>query len=136
MQFSIVVAAMAVTTLVAISLVESAELPSNPAVTTDRGDITGAMVAVMKDGSVLFQQGFGYGGVDEQVPMVPERSIIRPGSTSKPFTWSAVLRPVERGKITILIVISTTTWISKSCLSLQSADHPARSDEPRVRLRP
>jgi CubicO group peptidase (beta-lactamase class C family) len=54
---------------------------------------------VVKDGSVILQQGYGYADVDKRVPMDPERTMIRPGSTSKLFTWTAVMQLVEQGKI-------------------------------------
>jgi CubicO group peptidase (beta-lactamase class C family) len=122
MRFRIVVAAMTVA-LAAISPAESSEPSSNPSATTDRsvhpldrddldawldgllpyamksGDIAGAVVAVVKDGSVLFQQGYGYADIDKRIPMDPERTMIRVGSTSKLFTWTAVMQLVEEGKI-------------------------------------
>ena len=63
------------------------------------GDIAGALVAVVKDGRVLFQQGYGYADVAMHIPMDPEKTMIRPGSTSKLFTWTAVMQLVEQGKI-------------------------------------
>ena len=63
------------------------------------GDIAGAVVVIVKDGKVLFQKGYGYSDFDKRVPMDPERTLIRPGSTSKLFTWTAVMQLVEQGKI-------------------------------------
>jgi len=63
------------------------------------GDIAGAVVAVVKDGKVLLQGGYGYADVDRRIPMDPQRTMIRPGSTSKLFTWTAVMQLVEQGKI-------------------------------------
>ncbi len=64
-----------------------------------QGDIAGGVIAVVKDGQVLFQQGYGYADVDQRVPMDPVKTLIRPGSTSKLFTWTAVMQLVEQGKI-------------------------------------
>lgn len=63
------------------------------------GDIAGAVIAVVKDGKVLFQEGYGYSDVEKRTPMDPQQTMIRPGSTSKLFTWTAVMQLVEQGKI-------------------------------------
>jgi CubicO group peptidase (beta-lactamase class C family) len=62
-------------------------------------DIAGAVVAVVKDGSVLFQSGYGHADVEKKTPMDPERVMFRIGSTSKLFTWTAVMQLVEQGKL-------------------------------------
>jgi CubicO group peptidase (beta-lactamase class C family) len=64
-----------------------------------KGDIAGAVVIVVKDGQVLLQKGYGYADVAKKVPVDPERTLFRPGSISKLFTWTAVMQQVERGKI-------------------------------------
>lgn len=64
-----------------------------------RGDIAGAVVVVVKDGAVLTQRGFGYSDVAKRTPVDPETTLFRPGSTSKLFTWTAVMQLVEAGKI-------------------------------------
>jgi CubicO group peptidase (beta-lactamase class C family) len=63
------------------------------------GDIAGAVIAVVKDGKVLFQSGYGYADVERKVPMDPEQVMMRIGSTSKLFTWTAVMQLVEQGKL-------------------------------------
>ena len=63
------------------------------------GDIAGAVIAVVKDGKVIFQEGYGYSDVEKRTPMDAEKTMIRPGSTSKLFTWTAVMQLVEQGKI-------------------------------------
>jgi CubicO group peptidase (beta-lactamase class C family) len=63
------------------------------------GDIAGGVVAVVKDGNVLLQKGFGYADVGRQILMDPERTMVRAGSTSKLFTWTAVMQLVEQGKL-------------------------------------
>jgi CubicO group peptidase (beta-lactamase class C family) len=64
-----------------------------------RGDIAGAVVVIVKDGQVLTQRGFGYSDVAARKPVDPETTLFRPGSTSKLFTWTAVMQQVEAGKI-------------------------------------
>src|SRR3974390_2032475 len=63
------------------------------------GDIAGSVIAVVKEGKVLFQQGYGYADVDRRLPMDADRTMVRVGSTSKLFTWTAVMQLVEQGKI-------------------------------------
>jgi CubicO group peptidase (beta-lactamase class C family) len=65
----------------------------------ENGDIAGSMVVVVKDGKVLFQSGYGYADVARKIPMDPEKVLTRIGSTSKLFTWTAVMQLVEQGKL-------------------------------------
>jgi CubicO group peptidase (beta-lactamase class C family) len=63
------------------------------------GDIAGAVVVVVKDGEILAQKGYGYSDVEKRTPVDPERTLFRPGSVSKLFTWTAVMQQVEQGKL-------------------------------------
>ena len=63
------------------------------------GDMAGAVVVVVKDGRVLLQKGYGYADVSKKVEMDPEQTMVRIGSTSKLFTWTAVMQLVETGKL-------------------------------------
>jgi CubicO group peptidase (beta-lactamase class C family) len=63
------------------------------------GDIAGAVVAVVKDGEIVTERGFGYADVASKKPVDPKLTLFRPGSTSKLFTWTAVMQLVEQGKI-------------------------------------
>jgi hypothetical protein len=63
------------------------------------GDIAGAVVAVVKDGKVLTERGYGYSDVEKRAPVDPKRTLFRPGSVSKLVTWTAVMQLVEQGKI-------------------------------------
>src|SRR5882757_7948632 len=63
------------------------------------GDIAGAVVAVVKDGKVLTERGYGYSDVAKQTPVDPKKTLFRPGSVSKLFTWTAVMQLVGQGKI-------------------------------------
>lgn len=65
----------------------------------EAGDIAGAVVSVVKDGKVLLQKGYGYADVKAKVPMSAETTMVRPGSTSKLFTWTAVMQQVQAGKL-------------------------------------
>jgi CubicO group peptidase (beta-lactamase class C family) len=64
-----------------------------------QADIAGAVVVIVKDGRVLTQRGFGYADLAARRRVDPETTLFRPGSTSKLFTWTAVMQLVEKGKI-------------------------------------
>jgi CubicO group peptidase (beta-lactamase class C family) len=63
------------------------------------GDIAGAVVAVVQDGQILTERGYGYSDVAKRTPVDPKLTLFRPGSVSKLFTWTAVMQLVEQGKI-------------------------------------
>jgi len=63
------------------------------------GDIAGGVVSVVKDGNVLLQKGYGFADVGKHVPMDAAATLTRVGSTSKLFTWTAVMQLVEAGKL-------------------------------------
>ncbi len=65
----------------------------------ERENIAGAVVLVVKDGTVLFAKGYGYSDVDKKAPVTVDATLFRPGSISKLFTWTAVMQLVERGKL-------------------------------------
>ncbi|MDP9012414.1 MAG: beta-lactamase family protein [Pseudomonadota bacterium] len=63
------------------------------------GHIAGGVAVVVKDGRVLTEKGYGYADVALKTPMDPSTTLIRPGSISKLFTWTAVMQLVERGTL-------------------------------------
>ena len=65
----------------------------------ERGDVAGAVVAVVKNGEVIFAKGYGFADVKNHKPVDAERTMFRPGSISKLFTWTAVMQLVEQGKL-------------------------------------
>jgi CubicO group peptidase (beta-lactamase class C family) len=62
-------------------------------------DIAGAVVAIVKDGQVLFAKGYGWADVAGRKPVTVDGTMFRPGSVSKLFTWTAVMQLVEQGKL-------------------------------------
>lgn len=64
-----------------------------------RADIPGAVVVVVKDGKILFAEGYGYADLKTKRRVDPNATIFRPGSVSKLFTWTAVMQLVQAGKI-------------------------------------
>ena len=64
-----------------------------------RGGIAGATVSVVKDGQIVLSKGYGYADVKKRIPVSGDRTLFRPGSVSKLFTWTAVMQLVEQGKL-------------------------------------
>jgi len=62
-------------------------------------DIAGAVVAVVKDGQILIERGYGYSDVAAHMPVDPKLTLFRPGSVSKLVTWTAVMQLVEQGRV-------------------------------------
>jgi CubicO group peptidase (beta-lactamase class C family) len=69
--------------------------------------IAGATVAVVKDGELFFAKGYGYADVKEKKPVIVDKTLFRPGSVSKLFTWTAVMQLFEQGKIDLNADINT-----------------------------
>lgn len=65
----------------------------------EHADIAGAVIAVVKDGKLLFTKGYGYSDYEKKIPVSPENTLFRPGSISKLFTWTSVMQQVEQGKL-------------------------------------
>lgn len=61
--------------------------------------VYGAEMVMVKDGEILFSQGYGYADADRQIPYDPERTIIRSGSIVKTVTAAAVMQLSEQGKL-------------------------------------
>jgi CubicO group peptidase (beta-lactamase class C family) len=82
-----------------IDEVMTSEMETNP--------FPGAVVSVVKDGRVLFQKGYGYADPEKQTPVEPTSTIFRIGSTTKLFTWTAVMQLAEQGKLDLDADINT-----------------------------
>jgi CubicO group peptidase (beta-lactamase class C family) len=65
----------------------------------EQTDVAGAVVVVVKDGKVLLKKGYGFSDVAKRTPVDPDKTLFRPGSISKLFTWTAVMQLVEQGKL-------------------------------------
>ena len=64
-----------------------------------RGDIAGGAIVVVKDGKVLFAQGYGHADLEHRTPVSPATTLFRIGSVSKLFTWTAVMQLVEQHRL-------------------------------------
>lgn len=56
-------------------------------------------IAIARGGRTVFAKGYGFQDVRTQTPVDPDRTLFRPGSVSKLFTWVAVMQLVEQGKL-------------------------------------
>jgi CubicO group peptidase (beta-lactamase class C family) len=72
-----------------------------------RGDIAGATLSVVKDGEILFAKGYGFSNLEKRSPVIPDKTLFRPGSVSKLFTWTAVMQQVEQGKLDLDADVNT-----------------------------
>lgn len=61
--------------------------------------VPGAALVFVKDGQILFSQGYGYGNLETKNPVIPEQTIFRVGSISKLFTATAVMQLAEQKKL-------------------------------------
>jgi len=61
-------------------------------------DIPGATVAVV-DGDSTFTKGYGVRDVRTDAPVEADDTLFRIGSTSKLFTWTAVMQGIEAGRL-------------------------------------
>lgn len=66
-----------------------------------RGDVAGGVITVVKDGKVVFAKGYGYDNLKKRTVPSPEATLFRIGSTSKLFTWTAVMQLVQAGKLNL-----------------------------------
>ncbi|MCM3439603.1 serine hydrolase domain-containing protein [Metabacillus halosaccharovorans] len=62
----------------------------------ERNGLPGASIVVVKDGKLVYEQGYGH---DSEGEPITENSLMRIGSTSKSFTSFAVVQLVDEGKI-------------------------------------
>lgn len=64
-------------------------------------EVAGAVVTVVSGGKVIFTKGYGYADVDRKIPVDGEKTLFRPGSVSKLFTWTALMQQVEKGRVNL-----------------------------------
>lgn len=71
--------------------------------------LAGAALAIVKDGKVLLQKGYGYADTDRSIPVDPERTVFRVASISKVITATAVMQLAEQGKVDLNSDLSAYT---------------------------
>lgn len=63
----------------------------------DRDHVAGVEVAVVQDGQIVLKKGYGFAGPNRLVD--PDNTLFRVGSISKTFTWIALAKEAEAGRI-------------------------------------
>lgn len=64
-------------------------------------------VAIAQGGELIFARGYGYQDIEQEIRVDPAETLFRPGSTSKLFTWVAVMQQVEQGKLDLDADVNT-----------------------------
>ncbi|HEX8335996.1 MAG TPA: serine hydrolase domain-containing protein [Pyrinomonadaceae bacterium] len=83
--------------------------------------LPGLSVAVARGGKIVLAKGYGFADLERKVPATPE-TVYQIGSVSKQFTAAAVMRLVERGKVSL-----------DDQLTKYLPDYPTRGHRPLVR---
>lgn len=65
----------------------------------DKYHVPGVTLAVVKDGAVLLEKGYGYADVEAKVPVDPLKTRFSIASVSKVFTATAAMQLAEQGKL-------------------------------------
>jgi len=58
--------------------------------------IPGVTFSLVQNGKLFFAKGYGYADLEQQIPVVADRSLFRVGSISKLFTATAIMQLVEQ----------------------------------------
>ena len=69
-------------------------------------EVAGAVVTVVQDGQVVFSRGYGFSDAARTVPFDGQSTLVRPGSISKLFTWTALVQLIGAGKVELDAPIS------------------------------
>lgn len=70
-------------------------------------NIPSGTIAIVKGGDVVFAKGYGHQNIAKNIPVDPAKTLFRPGSTSKLFTWVAVMQMVEQGNLDLDVDVNT-----------------------------
>lgn len=62
-------------------------------------NIPNLTVSVVADGEIVLTKGYGFKDIEKRIPVDPDKTLFRIGSTSKLFTWTAIMQLVEEGKL-------------------------------------
>ena len=73
----------------------------------EENHIPGAAIAVVRDGEMLLAKGYGYADLEKGIPVDPEQTVFRIGSSGKVFTWTAVMQLIEQGKLDLNADVNT-----------------------------
>ncbi len=70
-------------------------------------DVSAMTVSIVKDGRLIFAKGYGLQNREKNIPVSAETSLFRIGSTSKLFTWTAIMQLLEQGRIDLDVDVNT-----------------------------
>jgi CubicO group peptidase (beta-lactamase class C family) len=73
----------------------------------EQANVAGAAVSIVQNGRVVLDKGYGFASFDPPRPVDPDTTLFRIGSITKTFTWIAVMRAVEAGKIELDAPVNT-----------------------------
>jgi CubicO group peptidase (beta-lactamase class C family) len=63
--------------------------------------LVGVTVSAVQNGQVVLSKGYGFADLEAGRRVDPERTLFRIGSMTKTFTWIALMRLVETGKLSL-----------------------------------
>jgi CubicO group peptidase (beta-lactamase class C family) len=66
-----------------------------------RDKVPGAVVSVVSGGQTIFAKGYGVADKQQRTPFSPATSLVRLGSVTKLFTWTAVMQQVQAGRLNL-----------------------------------
>jgi CubicO group peptidase (beta-lactamase class C family) len=72
----------------------------------ERQHVPGVAIGVVKGGTVIKAQGYGFANLEHRVPVTPE-TIFESGSLGKQFTAAAVMLQVEDGRLSLSDPLTT-----------------------------
>ncbi len=64
-----------------------------------REHIAGATVSIVQNGQVALKKGYGFASLNPRRAVDPDQTLFRVGSISKTFTWIALMKEVEAGRM-------------------------------------
>jgi CubicO group peptidase (beta-lactamase class C family) len=87
--------------------------------------IPGVTISVVQNGQVVLKKGYGFARLGPAAPVDPDRTLFRIASISKTFTWIAVMKEVEAGRMRLDAPINLYLP-EKIQVRDQGFDHPVR----------
>lgn len=63
--------------------------------------IPGASFSLVQNGELFFAKGYGYADLQQQIPVVADRTLFRVGGNSKLFVATAIMQLVEKGLLNL-----------------------------------
>lgn len=95
----------------------------------------GAVVTVVRDGTVVISKGYGYSDVAARKPVDPDRTLFRIASNSKMFVWTSVMQLVEQGKLDLHTDVNRYPEGHADSGDVPAAGHTREPDDAHRRVR-